>query len=95
MNVGDIVVVGVEVTVVVDQVWVVVQLGWQALTVEKSELMVLQLGLGRVSVHRFMLTLHGAQLSGCVVTVSDFTDLVADLVFILNFRILLVFVAFS
>jgi len=42
-----------------------------------------------------MLTLHWAQLSGCVITVSDFTDLVAYLVIIPDFGILLVFVAFS
>ena len=41
------------------------------------------------------MTLHWAQLSGCVVTVSDFTDLVANLIFLLDLGILLVFVAFS
>lgn len=34
MNVGDVVVVAVEVAVIVDKVRVVVQLGWQALTME-------------------------------------------------------------
>ena len=51
MHLSDTLRVAMEEGVVVDEVWVVMKLSWQALTVEKCELVILELNLGRISVH--------------------------------------------
>ena len=51
LKVSDALLVGMEEGNVVNDVCGMVKLSWQALTVEKSELVILQLNLGRVCVH--------------------------------------------
>ena len=83
---------------VVDQVAIVMQLGWKALTVEKSELMILNLNFwwplrSILIVLTVVLTVKRAQLTRCIV--RDLTDLVTNLVVLVRFRVLRVFDAFS